>query len=88
MAVDGYKSGNRGGEQMVLEAKNITFQYENAVNGLRMIMIGLFKKVAVADTIALYVDNVYNHVQAFTGLPLIIATVLFAFQIYCDFSGY
>ncbi len=64
------------------------FQYENAANGLRMILIGLFKKVAVADTIALYVDNVYNHVQDFTGLPLILATVLFAFQIYCDFSGY
>lgn len=64
------------------------FTYENGSQGMRLVLIGLFKKVAIADSIAIYVDNVYNHVETFTGLPLIIATVLFAFQIYCDFSGY
>lgn len=64
------------------------FTYENGVQGLRMILIGLFKKVAVADTIAIYVNAVYDNLSEFTGLPLILATVLFAFQIYCDFSGY
>lgn len=64
------------------------FTYENGSQGLRMVLIGLFKKVAVADTIAIYVDTVYNNLSLYTGLPLILATVLFAFQIYCDFSGY
>jgi D-alanyl-lipoteichoic acid acyltransferase DltB (MBOAT superfamily) len=65
------------------------FEYRETTLGLRLMLLGFFKKVAVADTIAIYVDNVYNHLDAgFTGLALVLATVLFAFQIYCDFSGY
>lgn len=64
------------------------FSYEDTVTGLRIMLIGYFKKVAVADTIAVYVNSVYNNPQSYTGLPLSIATLLFAFQIYCDFSGY
>jgi D-alanyl-lipoteichoic acid acyltransferase DltB (MBOAT superfamily) len=66
-----------------------TFVYRETTLGLRLMLLGFFKKVAVADTIAIYVDNVYNHLDdGFTGLALVLATVLFAFQIYCDFSGY
>jgi len=49
---------------------------------------GLFKKVIIADKLALVVDVIYNDLHNFSGLHLIMATVLFAFQIYCDFSGY
>ncbi len=49
---------------------------------------GLFKKVVIADRLALIVNQIYNNPQAFPGLPLIAGTVFFAFQIYCDFSGY
>lgn len=64
------------------------FEYGRAVEGLRLILWGLFKKVVIADRLALYVDRVYDHPDAFHGWPLIVATYFFAFQIYCDFSGY
>ncbi len=65
-----------------------TFHSDKAIHGAKMIAWGFFKKIAIADSIAIYVDVVYNQVTHFTGLPLLIATLLFAFQIYCDFSGY
>jgi len=64
------------------------FSYENAVAGLRQIMWGVFKKVVVADRIAILVKSVYADPHSYAGLPLLVATVFFAFQIYCDFSGY
>lgn len=65
-----------------------TFDYNQAVDGLRQILWGLFKKIAVADTCAAYVDYVFDAYQSQSGLTLSIAAVLFAFQIYGDFSGY
>ena len=62
--------------------------WENTRNGLRKMLIGFFKKVVVADLLATYVNAVYNDAGNATGLGVLIATVLFAFQIYCDFSGY
>ncbi|MEQ9062764.1 MAG: MBOAT family O-acyltransferase [Vicingaceae bacterium] len=59
-----------------------------ATDGLRQILWGLFKKVVVADTCAEYVNLVYNHSVDYNGLTLFLATFFFAFQIYCDFSGY
>ncbi len=56
--------------------------------GLKLILWGLFKKVVVADRIAILVDEVYNHPYHYHGFALLIATVLFSTQIYCDFSGY
>jgi D-alanyl-lipoteichoic acid acyltransferase DltB (MBOAT superfamily) len=50
--------------------------------------LGMFKKVVIADRLAVYVNQVYNHPENYTGLPLILATIFFSFQIYCDFSGY
>jgi D-alanyl-lipoteichoic acid acyltransferase DltB (MBOAT superfamily) len=64
------------------------FSYENAVAGLRQIMWGVFKKVVVADRLAILVKSVYADPHSYTGLPLLVATGFFAFQIYCDFSGY
>ncbi|MGJ3239367.1 MAG: MBOAT family O-acyltransferase [Anaerolineae bacterium] len=64
------------------------FDYDRVVSGLRLILWGVFKKVVIADRLALYVNGVYNNLDAYSGLPLWIASVFFAFQIYCDFSGY
>lgn len=65
-----------------------TFDYTLATDGLKLIAWGLFKKVVIADRIAILVNQVYNNVHDYTGFPLILATIFFAFQIYCDFSGY
>lgn len=64
------------------------FDYENAIYGLKQMSIGFFKKIVVADTLAKGVNTIYNNVEAHSGLLLVAATVMFAFQIYCDFSGY
>lgn len=64
------------------------FNYTNVVEGLKLITWGLFKKVVIADRLSIYVDAVYNNADQHSGLTLIVATVFFAFQIYCDFSGY
>jgi len=64
------------------------FDYNRVTDGLVMMAWGFFKKLVVADSMAVIVNTVYNDVTEFTGLALIFATVLFAFQIYGDFSGY
>jgi D-alanyl-lipoteichoic acid acyltransferase DltB (MBOAT superfamily) len=56
--------------------------------GLRLVLWGMFKKVVVADRLAVYVDAVFNHPADHRGLPIVLATVFFTIQIYCDFSGY
>src|SRR3984893_16453219 len=65
-----------------------TFDYLRVTSGLKRMAWGFFKKVVIADRLALYVKNVYADPQHFNGLQLTIATLFFAFQIYCDFSGY
>lgn len=65
-----------------------SFDYLQAMIGLRLIIWGMFKKVVVADSLAKYVDIFYANPNDFTGLPSIIAMLFFTFQIYCDFSGY
>ena len=62
--------------------------YDRIVLGLRMILWGMFKKVVVADRLALFVDVVYSDPHGFGGLATLIASIFFVFQIYCDFSGY
>lgn len=64
------------------------FEYNQSVDGLRHILWGLFKKVVIADNCALIVNHVFDHYQAASGVELILGAVLFAFQIYGDFSGY
>lgn len=64
------------------------FNYLDVTEGLKRIAWGLFKKVVIADRLASYVNPVYNNYDQHNGTSLILATVFFAFQIYCDFSGY
>ncbi len=68
--------------------KKVRFEYREIVDGMKLMLWGLFKKIVIADRLALYVDAVYGAPIGFHGLPLILGTVFFAFQIYCDFSGY
>ncbi len=65
-----------------------SFDYERARDGLYLMLWGYFLKVVLADRIAIAVDSVYNDYTSHSGLMIILATVLFAFQIYCDFAGY
>jgi D-alanyl-lipoteichoic acid acyltransferase DltB (MBOAT superfamily) len=67
-----------------------TFRFDAAELrlGLHLLFWGLFKKVAVADRLAPLVNTVYDHVHDYTGLPLLLATYLYALQLYFDFSGY
>lgn len=65
-----------------------TFNYEQASYGLKLMAWGYFKKIVIADTLSQYVSYVYNAPQNYTGFVLIVATVFFSIQIYCDFSGY
>ena len=69
-------------------AKHRTFDYETGIDGLRQFLWGLFKKIAVADTCAVYVDQVLAPGQPYSGSTVLLAVILFAFQIYGDFSGY
>lgn len=66
------------------------YQFDYAVmrQGLLLFASGLFKKIVVADRLAIYANVVYNDVSSFAGLPLIIATYAYTFQIYFDFSAY
>jgi alginate O-acetyltransferase complex protein AlgI len=64
------------------------FEIDRVAQGLRLMLWGFFKKVVIADNIAIIVNNVYNYPTQFTGLSLIVATIAFAIQLYCDFSGY
>ncbi len=64
------------------------FNYDNVTYGLKLIGWGFLKKVVIADRLAYMVNIVYNNPHEYQGLPLILATVFFSFQIYCDFSGY
>ncbi|MHA6250220.1 MBOAT family O-acyltransferase [Pontibacter sp. CAU 1760] len=64
------------------------FDYDRIVAGLRRMAWGFFKKIMIADNLALMVNEVYNNPGDFQGFSFIIATIFFAFQIYCDFSGY
>ena len=65
-----------------------SFDYQRVSDGLKMMIWGLFKKLVIADRLAIYVNSVYGHPDQHTGLSLLMATVFFSFQIYCDFSAY
>lgn len=68
--------------------KRRTFDYSRAVDGLRQILWGLFKKIVIADNCAEYVNLIFDNYADYSGSTLILGAVLFAFQIYGDFSGY
>jgi D-alanyl-lipoteichoic acid acyltransferase DltB (MBOAT superfamily) len=64
------------------------FDYNLATDGLRQILWGLFKKIVIADSCAVIVDDVFAHPEGYSSLSLATGAILFAFQIYGDFSGY
>jgi len=68
--------------------KKRKFDYDTAVDGMRQILWGLFKKIVVADNCAVYVDQVFSTYTDQCGSALLLAAIFFTFQIYGDFSGY
>lgn len=64
------------------------FDYEQASYGLKLMAWGYFKKLVIADTLSQYVSKIYDAPNQFEGFALVIATLFFTVQIYCDFSGY
>lgn len=69
-------------------AKEHEFSYERVSYGLKLVAWGLFKKIIVADTLAFYVDWVFDSYRSFVGFSLLLICFFFTIQIYCDFSGY
>jgi alginate O-acetyltransferase complex protein AlgI len=65
-----------------------SIDYYRITDGLKLMAWGFFKKLVIADRLAAIVNNVYGDPTSFSGIPLLLATYFFAFQIYCDFSGY
>lgn len=64
------------------------FEYDRVVEGIKLMLWGLFKKLVIADRLANYVNAVYDNPVQHNGTTFVLATIFFAFQIYCDFSGY
>ncbi len=64
------------------------FDYQRVTGGIKRMLWGLFQKMVIADNVAKLVDSVYSQPTQYEGVTLMIATVFYAFQIYCDFSGY
>jgi alginate O-acetyltransferase complex protein AlgI len=64
------------------------FKYEQGVQGLRLILYGMFKKVVIADSLAPHVDTIFENYATLNGGVLLLGLIYFSFQIYCDFSGY
>ena len=68
--------------------KKREFDYAKAVDGLRQILWGLFKKIVIADNCATYANTIFNNSTDYSGSTLVLGAIFFTFQIYCDFSGY
>jgi len=64
------------------------FKFKLLIEGSKLFIWGLFKKVVIADRLAIYVDRIYENPELYSSATLTIATLFFAVQIYCDFSGY
>jgi D-alanyl-lipoteichoic acid acyltransferase DltB (MBOAT superfamily) len=78
----------RAGNLLPQFYENFAFDEARVSSGLRLMLWGMFKKVVIADRLGLYVNAVYNNPSDWSGWPVLVATFFFAFQIYCDFSGY
>jgi len=75
--------------QFIAQLRNDkTFDYQLAAGGMRLMVWGFFKKLVIADRLAVLVNAVYGHPDQYHGAVLLVATVFFAFQVYLDFSGY
>ena len=77
------------GEKLIPQIKKGTsFRYENIRDGVYMLIWGFFLKLVIADRAAILVNTVYSDFRNYAGSQLVLATVIYAFQIYCDFYGY
>lgn len=68
--------------------KTYKFNYDQVRSGLLLVAFGLFKKMVIADRVSVLANEVFNNTGVYNGYEVIVGTVFFAFQIYCDFSGY
>lgn len=68
--------------------RQFSFDGQRMIDGFKLMVWGFFKKVVIADKIAIIVEQVYQDPTSYTGIPLIMAALFFGFQVYCDFSGY
>ncbi|HCK21944.1 MAG TPA: membrane-bound O-acyltransferase family protein, partial [Bacteroidetes bacterium] len=68
--------------------KDFDFDYLRVKQGLIRVLWGFFKKVVVADRLSIFVQEVYQHPLDHGGFAVVLGTWMFAFQVYCDFSGY
>src|SRR3569623_1208598 len=68
--------------------KKRIFNYDQALEGCRLMLWGMFKKVVIADSLSAIVDSIFNQYHHHNALSLIVGAIGFSFQIYCDFSGY
>jgi D-alanyl-lipoteichoic acid acyltransferase DltB (MBOAT superfamily) len=68
--------------------KSFAFEYPDVREGFKLILWGAFKKIVIADRLAIIINGVYSDVHSFTGIPLLITFVLQPLHLYCDFSGY
>lgn len=68
--------------------EKIIFNYDNIIQGLRLILFGLFIKMVIADNIAVYVDQIYANPSEYNSLSILKGLFFYSFQIYCDFLGY
>jgi len=64
------------------------FNYQKAVDGMRQILWGLFKKIVIADNCAQFANEIFNNSGEYSGATLVLGAIFFTIQIYCDFSGY
>lgn len=64
-----------------------TFSYDRCVRGMERVLWGLFKKMVISERLAVIVSRIYDYYEAYNGLYVIVAAAMFAFQLYCDFSG-
>ncbi len=69
-------------------SKEKVFDSQRAISGFRLILWGMIKKVVIADRLATYIEPIYSNVDNHNSVSLLIASIFFAIQIYCDFSGY
>ena len=79
---------HKGTEQMPQFLKKRTIDYSQISYGFRSFLWGAFMKACVADSLGIYVDTVYSNISNHNGTTLLLASILYAFQIYADFAGY
>lgn len=78
----------RASELLPQIKKEHSFKYGKGSYGVKLMAVGYFKKIVLADTLAKYVDLIFNNVYDYQGFSLFLGALFFTFQIYCDFSGY